>query len=97
MELSPEGRKRAVEAFKQEFKAALIVLRNNLAQSPFEWHGADHKKLLHRLKGGAGFLGYTHLTIVMVELENNALTYPSDPQKWLEILDGWESELSQLL
>lgn len=93
MQLSPETRKRAVEAFKNEISKAIEVIRTALAESASDWEPLEIKQLLHRLKGGAGFLGYESLTISIAELEHSALECPSEPQEWLRVLNTWESEL----
>ena len=96
MELSPEARKRAVTAFKQELILGLAIMRDNLAKSPLDWKGKEHKMLLHRLKGGGSFLGYTQLSQGMAELEGIAQTYPTNPQKWIDLFNLWEAEIADL-
>lgn len=96
MELSPEVRKKAVEAFKQELISAFQALRDNLSRSPLDWKGKENKMLLHRIKGGSSFLGYISLATDMAELESEAISYPIDVQKWFDLLNTWEAELIKL-
>lgn len=86
MELGSEIRKKAVAAFKEELLSLIAALRANLSESPLNWKGLEHRVMLHRIKGGAGFLGYKELTLLIAELEGIALRYPEDPQRWFEVL-----------
>jgi HPt (histidine-containing phosphotransfer) domain-containing protein len=87
MQLSAEARKRALEAYRGEFITDFAAIRTALC-GDLEWD-LTIKSKLHKLKGGASFLGFEEIRKALSQLETQALHRPLD-------LSTWYSELSRL-
>ena len=96
MQVPPEAKKKALEAFKQEIENAVRVLRAALRAPSSAWNAKDNKGLLHRLKGGAGFLGLEHLRGMVIELEKESTSFPNDPAHWEQVLSTIEKDAANL-
>ncbi len=95
MELSEQARKRAIEAFKGDFLLDLEYFRAAL-QPDAVWDGIIIKGKLHRLKGGASFLGLQQIQQDLVRLESQAMVKPIVADGWLQELDKLEKLIAEI-
>lgn len=87
MHIPPETRKKALIAFKGELELIVREIRSNLLSKPKESYYIEAKKMLHKLKGGAGFLGFEDLRLKLAALEQSLLSDDLDPENFIKELD----------
>ena len=87
MQLSEEARKRALAAYKAELSVDFTAFKAAL-DGRVNWDSSIKSKL-HKLKGGASFLGFEDISNSLASLERQSLSRPLDVM-------AWSSELSRL-
>lgn len=95
MKLSEESRKKAILAFKADFKVDLQYIRESLPGEA-SWDSAAIKGKLHRLKGGASFLELEEIRTILSQLESKCMVKPLVSNDWLIELDKLEKLVEAL-
>lgn len=95
MELSEQSRKKAILAYKNDFQQDLTYFRAAL-EPENSWDAVAIKGKLHRLKGGASFLGWTEVQQVLIQLEAKSAIKPIVPDSWLMEFDRLEQLVNGL-